>query len=152
MYNQVEADKKERRRIIAVATVIVVLILVLLIAIIVVATKKSQKASVNSGQNTSFTISDTDESVSSEPIDDNSDTQEKDEAATTEDGSMTIGLITTKTDESAESSERSNIVRGEVEASSAMPSTGPEDFLPIALMAGMLITYLSSAVLTKREA
>ena len=33
-----------------------------------------------------------------------------------------------------------------------MPSTGPEEFLPLALVAGTLVMYLSSAVLAKREA
>ena len=43
MYNQIEADKKERRKIIAVATIAVAVILALIVAIVVVATKKTAR-------------------------------------------------------------------------------------------------------------
>ena len=33
-----------------------------------------------------------------------------------------------------------------------MPSTGPEEFLPLALIAGALVAYLSSRAMAKREA
>ncbi len=37
-------------------------------------------------------------------------------------------------------------------ADAPIVETGPEDFLPIALMAGMLVTYLGSRKLAKKEA
>ena len=37
-------------------------------------------------------------------------------------------------------------------SATSLPATGPEDYLPLILIAGVLATYISSAVMLKREA
>ena len=138
MYYQEEAEKKERRKIIAVATAAMVIILVLIVAIIVVATKKSNKTSVGGDDNAAFTIAEGTETEESE-----SEPESKPEEET----EPVVGTITT---ENAPAETPVVVAELPAETNTSMPSTGPEDVLPVALMAGLLVAYLSSRKLTNK--
>ncbi len=148
MYYQEETDKKERRKIIAIATAAVVIILVLIIAIIVVATKKTTKTvSVTENSNTEVVIDENkDENTGETEKAENAENKEAENKDTN--AAATIGNLSTDTNKQSEAKASSTTT----ERSNNMPTTGPEEYLPIALMAGMLVAYLSSRVLAKRSA
>lgn len=139
MYTQGELDKKERRKIIAAATVTTALILILLVAIIVVATKKSSQASVSEPENVAFELTESEE-----------ETTEKNAEEKTE----TIGVISTEQSETKveETIENTEVITTELAISEELPTTGAEEILPIAILLGAFVAYLSSAVLAKKEA
>ena len=142
MYYQEELNKKERHKIIAVATVALTLILALIVAIIVVATKKSDRTSVVNEENVAF-----------EMTDENKEETKKNK----EEENKNIGLFSTdkkeeKEEEQKEEKKETVSETPAVIASDDMPSTGPEDILPVALLIGMIVAYTSSAVLVKRDA
>ena len=148
MYYQEEADKKERRKIIAVATAAVALILILLVAIIVVATKKARPVVTSEGENTSFEISENTEDTES------TNTTSTEETVETED--VIVAGFSTET----ETSEAKDEVKEEAAATESAATvgnadsvvdTGPEEILPLALVAGTLTTYLYSAKLAKEN-
>lgn len=58
---------------------------------------------------------------------------------------------TNKTSEAANKTETASAAATSAAAAS-LPATGPEDYLPLILIAGVLATYISSAVMLKREA
>lgn len=153
MYYQEETDKKERRKIIAIATAAVVIILILIVAIIVVATKKTTKTvSVTENSNTEVVIDENkDENTGEAEKTENAENKENTENKVVENkesGATTIGNLSTDTNKQSEAKASSTTT----ERSNNMPTTGPEEYLPIALMAGMLVAYLSSRVLAKRSA
>ena len=136
MYYQGEAEKKERRKIIAVATAAVVLILILIVAIIVVATKKSAKSNISDAQNSAFELSESDDKkTETEKTED-----KKDESQNNVGNLSNNATVANNNDVPA------------VVAGADIPSTGPEDVLPVALILGALVAYGSSAILAKREA
>jgi len=147
MYYQNEvdsADKKQRTRIIAIATFVAVVILLLIVAIIVTATSKSAK-------------NNTAEKGIDEP------TTVVAEAQPSEDGGEndgnSIGTISTETEDEQSNnggadvsiSANANVSVEVVDTSDKMPTTGPEDVLPIALVLGALTMFVSSSALAKRE-
>lgn len=150
MYNQIEAEKKERRKIIAVATVAVAIILILIAAIVVVATKKTARDTAK-----------TTETETAQVNENNSSTENKDKDETKSEAESESGDVA-KNEAVDEETEGDNPMMSEeattettntvATTDSSMPSTGPEDFLPIALMAGMLVTCLGSRKLAKKEA
>lgn len=120
MYNNAELEKKDRRKVIIIATATVVLILALIVAIIVVATNKTSRPNVGGEDNSSFVIENTSKPEKTEVV---SNTKAAEPAKTTT-------PVTTKAEE--------------------MPSTGPEDILPLALVLGMIATVATSAVITRK--
>ena len=150
MYNQIEADKKERRKIIAAATGIVVVILILIVAIVVVATKKSTKTSITANENSAFELND------EAAISDNTVTKE-----TEKDADAVVEAETeksagdepaTKTQAETTTEYTDSITETAAPTATIMPETGPLDYLPIALILGALAAYLSSVTLAKQEA
>ena len=141
MYNQVQAEKKERRKIIAVATIAVAIILILIAAIVVVATRKTARNGASNG-NTAVQVD------SNEKKDENK--SEESNPKESESDNPMMGELSTTT-ETKEETKPTNSVAAE-SSDSPIPTTGPEDYLPIALMAGMLVTYLTSRKLAKEEA
>ncbi len=135
MYYQDEAEKKERRRLITFAIATVVLILILIIAIVVVATKKVGSKDTSKDVNTSVVA-----------VDENSSSEET--------ASGDIGTLSTETieaDKTAESTKTTDAPVINVVASPDIPTTGPEDLLPVALVLGALTAFSASAVMAKRE-
>ena len=126
MNYQNEADQKARRKIMTIAISAVALILILIVAIVVVSTKKPAKP-VTTGETTAF------------------EEEPKEEVKTEEvvEKESKIGQITT------ESTAKASVV---AETASAVPTTGPEDFLPVALLLGSFTTFLTSAYLAKQSA
>ena len=128
-------DKEQRRRIIIVATTIAVIILGIavwsIIAIVggskknTTADQPAQVANVDDGKGKSTEIS-------TVPADSNAPTSEGvSKTAQTNKPSTTTATTT---------------------AQSAVPETGPEEILPLALVLGGLTAYVSSKKLTAREA
>lgn len=164
MYQQQEVEKKERRKIIAAATVAVALILILIVAIIVVATKKSSRTSIGKEENSSFELKDESSENTEDEAKDQADQKSEEETNENSEAGQTsaIGTISTEKTKAKEDNKSTESTKTEQKTENTtvvvsdskgdMPNTGPEDFLPIALMAGMLATYLTSAVLAKREA
>lgn len=118
--------KKARRNVIIFSAVIIALILLLLVAVIVVAVNKTTK---------------TDAPVA-EPVAEN--IVEKNDTTEVSD--------TTKTTEVAKAPEITTNVAPATDTSSSVPDTGPEDVLPLALIAGTTVAYLASRRLAKAEA
>ncbi len=162
MYYQNEAEKKQRQKLIAVATIAVSIIVLLIVAIIVVAIKKSS----HSDEIVSGSIAEPQEVESHEEGGKVLDSLSASESKTDSDSdknnqkptSSGLGLISSEiasngTSSSSSShdtdSEDENPV--ELPADDNLPTTGPQDVLPIAIMAGLLTTCVSSAVLAKRE-
>lgn len=149
MYYQGEVDKKERRKIIAVATISVIIILSLIVAIVVVATKKSAKSDISDAQNSAFELIESEDKT--EDKTENKTEENKTADKTTEnkeakqESVKEIGDLTTKQNQVSKTTNAAA-------TSADMPNTGPEDVLPIALILGALVTYLSSRALAKREA
>lgn len=114
MYYQGEIEKKDRRKVILIATAIVVVVLILIAAIIVVATKKSGN---NVGGNENATFS----------IDNNKEEEKKEE----EKPATSVGSVSTTT---------AKVETPVNNTSDSIPSTGPEDILPVALALGCLTT------------
>ena len=136
MYYQDEAEKKERRRLITFAVTTVVLILILIVAIVVVATKKAGSNKVTEGVNSEF--------IFAEENTNESETEKTEEKTTeTEENksSETVGTLSTTTNDAP-------VV---ISGASDLPTTGPEDLLPLALVLGALTTFGASAAMAKRE-
>lgn len=155
MYYQNEVDsmdKKQRTRIIAVATAVAVVILLLIVAIIVTATNKAAK-------NTSKG----DDVAAEASAEKDLDRSGRAEGTDTEEGkSGTIGNISTKTesdaknDDNAEKANTATSSEDKTDAAvsadaSAMPTTGPMDVWPIALILGATTMCVSSFAMAKRE-
>ena len=126
MNYQSEEDKKARRKLITIAISTVALILILIVAIVVVSIKKPATP-VATGETTAF---------EEEPKEETKTEEEPKEATK-------VGQITT------ESTVSTPIV---TETVTTMPATGPEDFVPAALLLGSLTTFLTSAYLAKKSA
>ena len=118
----------------------------MIVAIIVVATRKSTKT-VSVTSETSNT-----EVVVDENVDSPEKTEEPAKTETTEKekSGSTVGTLSTETEKKSTGNGVISTSRA-TEKSDNMPNTGPEEFLPIALVAGMLVTYLSSRVMVKRS-
>ena len=129
MYN-LEIEKKQRRKVVAIASATVALILLLIVAIVVVATSKSSRQNIGGDNNGSFSI------VESEKA------EEKAEAKTEEKKEEKPATV-------AESS-KPQAAATPATATSKMPSTGPEDLMPLAVLLGGLTTA-GTAVLVKRK-
>ncbi len=162
MYYQ--EDKKERRKIIAVATIAIAIILILIVAIIVVATKKSARSNVGVAEPAETSqvaeqTADKETDNKSETSTDNKSDASVDNKSSSESAESTggagIGNLSTDSTVSANSSTTSGASAtasgAKTETSSNLPSTGPEDLLPIALIAGTLVAYLYSRKLAKNE-
>ena len=129
MYYQTDIEKKERRRIILITIAAAALILILLIAIIVVAANKSSKKDdVATQTNSAFEYKEEDK------------TEEKKEEKTETEKKEDKTVISTDTAPVA------NVV------SDDMPNTGPEEILPLAIMLGLGAAYVSSYVISKKNA
>ena len=125
MNYQSEEDRKARRKIITIAISTVVLILILIVAIVVVSVKQSSPKS--SEQVTTFEVVESDEPEANKSEEKKANTQ--------------FSQITTKT--------TTPVV---TETASSVPTTGPEDFLPIALILGALTAFITSTHLAKKSA
>lgn len=151
MYYQNEVEKKERRKIIAGATIAVALILVLIIAIIVVAVKKSGHSNdVANETNTSFELEETASSAEETEVQDKNEEQIESDEQTTESlvGAISSEKTSSSDEQDNEETEDLSIITNTNEE---MPTTGPEEILPIAVLAGMIVTYSYSAILAKRN-
>ena len=162
MYYQEEAEKKERRKIIAVATISVVVILILIVAIIVVATKKSSRGVATVAENTSAQIAENVEEATGGDKQKYEAKNESEAGSSEVAGGEATGAGSTSGSLSTESSESSDNGRnsgtqsvatqsGGAVAKDDIPSTGPEEALPLALMAGVLVAYLTSRKLALSE-
>ena len=132
MYN-LEIEKKQRRKLIAITLCMVAVIVVLIVAIaLVVAGKSSNKPAISDAEAGEFSL-----------VDDSTKTEEKKTEAKTETKTeaSTIGKISTQTKPEAAPTEIANSV----------PSTGPEDLLPVALLLGALTTGVTALALNKRK-
>ncbi len=134
MYN-LEIEKKQRRKLIAITLCMVAVIVVLIVAIaLVVAGKSSNKPAISDAEAGEFSL-----------VDDSAKTEEKKtetEAKTeTKAEASTIGKISTQTKPEA----------APTEIATSVPSTGPEDLLPVALLLGALTTGVSALALNKRK-
>ncbi len=132
MYYQNEVDpaeKKQRSRVIAVATSLAVVIVLLVVAIIVTATNKTSSEEEVVGAETELETNDS-------PIakqEDHSDDKNKAASAP------------------AKTEEKASKAVAKVETVSKLPTTGPVDMLPIALVLGMLTTGATYFAMAKRE-
>jgi len=145
MYYQGEVDKKERRKIIAVATISVIIILSLIVAIVVVATKKSAKSGISDAQNSAFELIESEDKAEEKTEEDKTADKVTENKEAKQESVKEIGDLTTKQNQVSKTTNTAA-------TSADMPNTGPEDVLPIALILGALVTYLSSRALAKREA
>ena len=146
MYYQGEAEKKERRKIVAVSIIAVILILLLIIAIIVVAVKKSHRVNIVTEENTSLEVSEKTETKKEDVVIENG-------VKTTENTTETTIVIEEPKVEVKEEAPAKATAQAETKSKEDdIPSTGPEDALPVALLLGTLVAYLSSSALAKREA
>ncbi len=150
MYYQNEVDstdKKQRTRIIAIATFVAVVILLLIVAIIVTASNKAAKNTISNIDTATPVV----EEVSVEK-----------EGGKSE-GDSPIGTISTETAEEGKAQTEStpeNTPSASVsigatviaaESTDKMPTTGPLDTLPIALLLGATTMCVSSFAMAKRE-
>ena len=135
MYYQSEADKKNRRRLLIVGIATFVLILILVISIVAVASKKSKSSADKIGSKTST------ETIVEPGTEEGSDGN-KSETLTTE----------TKKEEPVAVVETNPTISTTVTTTSDMPTTGPEEILPLAIVLGMGAMYASSAVIAKKNA
>ena len=132
---QSETDKKNRRRLLIVGAATVALILILIISIVAVASKKSKSNADKIGSQTSSeTISEPGSEGEGEGDD------KKTETLTTE---------TKKNEPVAVVSTNPTV---DAAPASDMPTTGPEEILPLAMVLGMGAMYASSAVIAKKNA
>ena len=129
MYYQSEADKKNRRRLLIVGIATFALILILIISIIAVASKKSKSSTDKIGSQTS--------------------TEEIVEPGTEENKTETLSTETKKEEPVAIVETNPTIVTTPV---SDMPTTGPEEVLPLAFVLGMGAMCASSAIIAKKNA
>ena len=132
MYYQTDVEKKERRRIILISIATAILILVLLVAIIVVAAHKSARSGDEeiANQTNSGTFDYKEENKTEDKKD------EKTETTQTE----SKPVITTDTAPAVTSTV------------SDMPTTGPEDILPLAILLGLGATFVTSYIMSKKNA
>ena len=137
MYTMTELDMKTRRKIITVIFVSVVLILFLIVAIVVAATSKKTHENTSEMGNSSFSIDDNGGKAQAE-------TQPVETTVETESGVFSTEVATEQPAET--------VSVNTTESNAPIVNTGPEDILPVALLAGAMTTYLGSAVLAKRNA
>lgn len=132
MYYQNEVDpaeKKQRSRVIAVATSLAVVIVLLVVAIIVTATNKTSSEEEVISADTEL---ETNDSPIAKQEDNSSDKNKASDTAT-------------------KTTEKSSKTAAKVETVSKLPTTGPVDMLPIALVLGMLTTGATYFAMAKRE-
>lgn len=133
MPNQTALESKTRRKIIAMSIATVSLILLLIVAIVIVAIDK--QTSQESGP---FKL--TGENNSQETPQSSPDSTTKDQTSTepnTPAESSTLPTLDPTTPQT------------ETPTAHDLPQTGPEDFFPLALLAGALVAYLTSNHLAK---
>jgi len=136
MYYQSEADKKNRRRLLIVGIATFALILILIISIIAVASKKSKSSTDKIGSKTSA------ETIAEPGTEEGTSEEKKTESLSTE----------TKKEEPVAVIETNPTVSTTTTSVSNMPSTGPEEVLPLAFVLGMGAMYASSAIIAKKNA
>ncbi len=136
MYYQSEADKKNRRRLLIVGIATFALILILIISIIAVASKKSKSSTDKIGSKTST------ETIVEPGTEEGTSEEKKTESLSTE----------TKKEEPVAVVETNPTVSTTTTSVSNMPSTGPEEVLPLAFVLGMGAMYASSAIIAKKNA
>lgn len=136
MYYQSEADKKNRRRLLIVGIATFALILILIISIIAVASKKNKSNTDKIGSKTSTEtiVEPGTEEGTSEKTESLSTETKKEEPVAVIETNPTVSTTTTTT------------------SVSNMPSTGPEEVLPLAFVLGMGAMYASSAIIAKKNA
>lgn len=136
---QTEVTKKERRKVIIAAALVVSVILGLIVAIVVVATNKARGNWKTA--NTEETPSDVAAVVDDAPAESMENSTEE-EAATEE--------LPVETQE-----EETPVIEVALPAQTIeedIPTTGPAEAWPLALLGGAAATYLASVVMSKREA
>ena len=123
MYYQGEIEKKDRQKVIMIATAIVAVVLILVVAIIVVATRKTGGDSVGGENNEPIAVEETPK------------TEEKANDPSTEKTTVPVSTKTTEAQATA----------------TAVPDTGPEDLLPLALVLGVLTTAGTAYIMSRKQ-
>lgn len=163
MYNQGEIEVKTRRKLLGFTAGFVAVIAALIVAIVVVTATKSDRETVgmvgDDSDKSSFSLGEswvedeaTDKAETQETAPESATTEAPSaESTETEDNKPTIGRISTKTAaESAASASKSETESAAAETVASLPSTGPVDLLPMALLLGILTTVGMTAVVRRR--
>ena len=127
VYASADAEqKKERKKIIIISVTTILLILILLVAVIIAATNRNQ--STTSGE--MINIDETSENI-------DADTEAKTPVAESpKPAEATPAEIPSET----------------TDTTTSIAKTGPEDFIPLALLGGSFTTFLTSLYLSKKSA
>ena len=129
VYASADAEqKKERKKIIIISIITILFILILLVAVIVAATNRS-KNEVAGGE---ISIDASGEIIDTK----NKEEVKTEDSANKKEGGKSEAKAETKTSDTT----------------STIAKTGPEDFIPLALLGGSLTTFLTSLYLSKKSA
>ncbi|MBQ9018009.1 hypothetical protein IJ118_03025 [Candidatus Saccharibacteria bacterium] len=129
MYNQGEIETKERRKVVLFAAATAAVILALIVAIVVVATNKANRnAEVSTTDKASFSI------------------EESGEKSEGDKNESTVGTVSTK----ASTATTAKPATTTTATATDLPSTGPEDLLPLAVSLGGLTTAASAFIVKRR--
>lgn len=148
---QKKAEQKEQRRVIAAATALTMVVLILLTAAIVLATKKSRPEAISNSEyeDISQVAENSQDNGLVQPSEEN-ETETINEAGQVEptDRVTDIAVGSPSSDATSANGAIDNVTTRGV-SDDKIPTTGPMDILPVALMIGTTVAFFGSRKLMK---